>query len=83
MLWPVNLIRITACLTALIFRPERNVLLVRSGTSLRDLAQRVGVTPVRRPSAFVTTRPRDVLRGAINWIYQPKTTDVFFKRTDS
>lgn len=51
--------------------------------SLRDLAQRAGLTPVRRPSAFVTTRPHDVLRGAINWIYQPKTTDVFLKRTDS
>jgi 2-polyprenyl-3-methyl-5-hydroxy-6-metoxy-1,4-benzoquinol methylase len=48
--------------------------------SLRDLARRVGFAPVRRPSAFVTTRARDVLRAAGNWVYQPKTTDVFFKR---
>ncbi len=51
--------------------------------SLRDLARRAGFTPVRRPSAFVTTRARDVLRAAANWIYQPKTTDVFFKRSKS
>jgi len=48
--------------------------------SLRDLARRVGFVPVRRPSAFVTTQARDVLRAAGNWVYQPKTTDVFFKR---
>lgn len=49
--------------------------------SLRDLARRVGFAPVRRPSACVTTRARDVLRAAGNWVYQPKTTDVFFKRS--
>ncbi|WP_294622341.1 class I SAM-dependent methyltransferase [uncultured Roseovarius sp.] len=51
--------------------------------SLRDLARRAGFTPVRRPSAFVTTRARDVLRAAMNWFFQPKTTDVFLQRTDS
>ncbi|MRU14114.1 class I SAM-dependent methyltransferase [Roseovarius sp. A21] len=50
--------------------------------SLRDLARRAGFAPVRRPSAFVTTSARDVLRAAANWIYQPKTTDVFFKRAE-
>jgi len=51
--------------------------------SLRDLARRAGFIPVRRPSAFVTTRARDVLRAAMNWIYQPKTTDIFLKRADN
>jgi len=51
--------------------------------SLRYVARRAGFTPVRRPSAFVTTRARDVLRAAMNWIYQPKTTDIFLKRADN
>jgi 2-polyprenyl-3-methyl-5-hydroxy-6-metoxy-1,4-benzoquinol methylase len=48
--------------------------------TLRAMARRSGLTPVRRPSAFVTTRARDVMRSAANYLYQPRTTDVFFKR---
>lgn len=49
--------------------------------SLRAFGIRHGFTPVRRPSAFLTTRVAGVLRAAANWIWQPKTTDVFFRRT--
>lgn len=48
-------------------------------TSLRDLGRRAGFIPVRRPSAFFTTEARGALRAAANWIWQPKTTDVFFR----
>ncbi len=48
-------------------------------SSLRAIAARHGLTPVRRPSAFLTTRAGGVLRSAVNWVWQPKTTDVFFR----
>lgn len=47
--------------------------------SLRAIMARHGFTPVRRPSAFVTTTARGVLRAAMNWIWQPRTTDAFFR----
>ena len=47
--------------------------------SLRAFGIRHGFSPVRRPSAFFTTRAAGVLRAAANWIWQPKTTDVFFR----
>lgn len=47
--------------------------------SLRTIVARHGFRPVRRPSAFLTTRAGGVLRSAMNWIWQPRTTDVFFR----
>lgn len=49
--------------------------------TLRQIGREAGFVPVRRPSAFVTTRPAEVLRAAVNWVWQPRTTDVFFRAT--
>lgn len=51
--------------------------------TLRQIGRKAGFLPVRRPSAFVTTRPADVLRAAMNWVWQPRTTDVFFRSVEA
>lgn len=48
--------------------------------SLRAICQRAGFRAVRRPSAFVTTRTSGALRSAVNWFWQPRSTDQFFFR---
>ena len=50
-----------------------------SPATLRNIGRRAGFVPLRRPSAFVTTRARDLARGAANWFWQPRNTDVFFR----
>ncbi|MFG6661012.1 class I SAM-dependent methyltransferase [Sulfitobacter sp. 915] len=54
-----------------------------SPATLRLIGQKAGFTPVRRPSAFVTTKSREVLRAAANWVWQPQNTDVFFRKEKS
>lgn len=51
-----------------------------SPVTLRLIGKKAGFTPVRRPSAFVTTKMGGVLRAAANWIWQHQTTDVFFRK---
>lgn len=53
-----------------------------SPATLRKIGEKAGFTPLRRPSAFVTTDLKDVLRASVNWLWQPRNTDVFFRRTD-
>ncbi len=48
--------------------------------SLRELGRRVGLRAIRRPVAFMTTTPRAALRTALNWVWQPASTDVFFRK---
>ncbi len=48
--------------------------------SLREIGRQVGLVPIRRPVAFLTTTPGAALRTALNWIWQPATTDVFFRK---
>ncbi|MFN7004155.1 MAG: class I SAM-dependent methyltransferase [Roseinatronobacter sp.] len=50
-----------------------------SPATLRLIGTKAGFTPLRRPSAFVTTRAKDLLRSAANWLWQPQTTDMFFR----
>lgn len=51
-----------------------------SPATLRLIGHKAGFTPVRRPSAFVTTKPGEVLRAAANWIWQRRNTDIFFRK---
>lgn len=46
--------------------------------SLRDLCRRAGFRPVRRPPAFVTTRPAAALRSLGGLVWQPPSTEQFF-----
>lgn len=50
-------------------------------SSLRRICERAGFRPLRRPSAVVTTHPFGVLRSAASWVWQPQTTDQFFRRS--
>ncbi len=52
-----------------------------SPDTLRRIGKEAGFTPLRRPSAFVTTTLGDVLRASVNWVWQPRNTDVFFRAT--
>jgi SAM-dependent methyltransferase len=51
-----------------------------SPVTLRLIGQKAGFTPVRRPSAFVTTKSVEVLRAAANWVWQRRNTDIFFRK---
>ena len=51
-----------------------------SPATLRLIGQKAGFTPVRRPSAFVTTKSGEVLRAAANWVWQRRNTDIFFRK---
>ena len=51
--------------------------------TLRQIGRNTGFLPLRRPAAFVTTKPTDALRSAANWIHDPKTTDVFFRAVEA
>lgn len=48
--------------------------------SLRDLARRAGFVPLRRPMGVVTTGVVEAMRSLGGLIWQPATTDVFFRR---
>ena len=47
--------------------------------SLRAVAARAGFRPLRRPTAIVATRLPAMLRAMVNLVYQPDTTDQFFR----
>ena len=48
--------------------------------TLRETVTRAGFLPLRRPMASLDTRPIGVLRALASLIYQPATTDQFFRR---
>jgi len=50
-------------------------------SSLRRMCERAGFRPLRRPSAVVTTHPGGVLRSTASWVWQPGSTDQFFRRS--
>lgn len=47
--------------------------------TLRETVARAGFQPLRRPMASLDTRPLGVLRALANLVYQPATTDQFFR----
>lgn len=47
--------------------------------TLRETVMRAGFTPLRRPMASLDTQPFGVLRALASLIYQPATTDQFFR----
>lgn len=47
--------------------------------TLRDICERAGFRPVRRPPAFVTTRPIAALRSLGGMVWQPATTEQYFR----
>ena len=47
--------------------------------TLRETVARAGFHPLRRPMASLDTRPLGVLRALANLVYQPATTDQFFR----
>lgn len=47
--------------------------------TLRNVAARAGFRPLRRPTAIVATRLPAMLRAMVNLVYQPATTDQFFR----
>lgn len=47
--------------------------------SLRDTVARAGFQPLRRPMASLDTRPLGALRALAGLVYQPATTDQFFR----
>lgn len=47
--------------------------------TLRDLCRRAGFRPLRRPAAFVTTRPAGALRSLGGLVWQPPSTEQFFR----
>ena len=51
--------------------------------TLRLIGKKAGFSPVRRPSAFVTTKSGELLRAAVNWVWQPRNTDVFFRKVNA
>ena len=51
--------------------------------TLTAICRRAGFAPIQRPTAIVTTRPRRALRSAVNWVWDPKSTDQFFRRAEA